>query len=330
VCYGQGGTQPTVTDAAVVVGYIDPAYFLGGAMALDHKAAFEAVRTQIAQNLGLNVQEAAAAILSVMTENMVQAIEDITVNQGIDPRTAVLVGGGGGAGLNIASLARRLGCRQAIIPDVAAALSAAGALMSDLQAEFRITSFARTEAFDFEKVDRVLAALEDKCMAFIAGPGEGAAEFHVEYAAEARYPEQFWEIDVALPKSRIRTPADVEQLNAAFHAAHEDVFAISDPGSPIEVLTWRASVRCRLQSRTDAWSLVPSGQQRGNGAGRRSVFFRGAGSLETPVIELEAMQRDHAVAGPAIVESAFTNIVVDPGATIVRRKSGSLVITPAA
>jgi N-methylhydantoinase A len=330
VCYGQGGTQPTVTDAAVVVGYIDPAYFLGGTMALDRRAATEAIRTQIADTLGFSVEEAAAAILSVMTENMVHAIEDITVNQGIDPRGAVLIGGGGGAGLNVAALARRLGCRRAIIPDVAAALSAAGALMSELHAEFRATSHTTTTAFDFKSVNRVLAALEAKCKAFIAGPGEGAAEYSIEFAAEARYPEQFWEIDVALPKSRIYTPADVERLNAIFHAAHEDVFAISDPGSPIEILTWRASVRCRLHAGTSTWSVAPATRRRTGGPVHRPAYFRGAGNLETQVIELESMPRNREIVGPAIVESPFTTIVVDPGTHVVRQESGSLVIRPEA
>lgn len=330
VCYRQGGTQATVTDAAVAVGYIDPSYFLGGAMALDRAAAMAAVRTQVAEKLGFSVEDAAAAILSVMTENMVRAIEDITVNQGIDPRSAVLIGGGGGAGLNVAAMARRLRCRQAVIPDVAAALSAVGALMSDLHAEFRITNHTNTTAFDFEGVNRVLAELETKCKAFIAGPGEGCAEHSIEFTAEARYPEQFWEIDVTLPKSRIRTPADVERLSGLFHAAHEDVFAISDPGSPVEVLTWRASVRCRLHAAISSWSVAAATHRRASGPSRRPAYFRGAGNLDTQVFDLETMPRDCEVIGPAIVESPFTSIVVDPGAIVVRRESGSLVITPAA
>jgi N-methylhydantoinase A len=133
VCYGRGGRLPTVTDAAVALGYIDPDFFLGGAMRLDEIAARRALEAEIARPLGLTVEDAALAIVMVTTENMVQAIADITLSRGIDTRKATLVGGGGAAGLNSVLIARRLDTPRLIIPDVAAALSAAGAMMSDLR-----------------------------------------------------------------------------------------------------------------------------------------------------------------------------------------------------
>ncbi|MFB3102145.1 MAG: hydantoinase/oxoprolinase family protein, partial [Alphaproteobacteria bacterium] len=134
-CYGQGGDKPTVTDAALALGYLDPDFFLGGAMALDTEAARTALESDVAQPMGLSLEDAAAAVISIATENMVQAIMDITVNQGIDPRGAMLIGGGGAAGLNSIAIARRLGCPRVIIPEVGAALSAAGAMMSDLTSQ---------------------------------------------------------------------------------------------------------------------------------------------------------------------------------------------------
>ena len=175
VCYGAGGTEPTVTDASVILGWIDPAYFLGGTMALETEAAAAAIESHVAGKLGLSLHEAAAAIMSVATENMVHAIEDITVNQGIDPREAAIVGGGGAAGLNAVAIARRLGCAQVILPEVAAALSAHGALISELRAEYSGTLYTSTGGFDFNGVNALLEALEDKCRAFIQGPGAGSA-----------------------------------------------------------------------------------------------------------------------------------------------------------
>ena len=189
VCYGAGGTEPTVTDASVILGWIDPAYFLGGTMALETEAAGNAIETHVASKLGLSLHEAAAAIMSVATENMVHAIEDITVNQGIDPREAAIVGGGGAAGLNAVAIARRLGCAQVILPEVAAALSAHGALISELRAEYSGTLYTSTGGFDFNGVNALLNALEEKCRAFIAGPGAGSLEQVVEFTAEARYPQ---------------------------------------------------------------------------------------------------------------------------------------------
>lgn len=328
VCYGQGGIEPTVTDAAVVVGYIDPGYFLGGAMALDKEAAVNTIRTRVAERLDLMVEEAAAAVLNVMSENMVHAIEDITVNQGIDPRNAVLVGGGGAAGLNAAAIARRLGCRLAVIPDVAAALSAAGALMSDLRAEFSTTQFTTSDGFDFDSINGVLQILEGKCREFIEGPGADSKDQAIEFTAEARYPHQIWEIEIPVRDSRFSTEADVAELVETFHATHDDMFAISDPGSPIEIVSWRANVRCGLRDRAAAWSVVESDSAASPPLSRR-CYFSDIGTVDAPVLRLESMARNVVVEGPALIESSFTTLVIEPGATAVRRATGSLIITPA-
>ncbi|MBF6842106.1 hydantoinase/oxoprolinase family protein, partial [Acinetobacter baumannii] len=132
VCYRQGGTKPTVTDASVALGHIDPDFFLGGRIKLDRPAAIEAIRKQVAEPLGMSVDEASWQIIALATEGMVQAMADITVAQGIDPANAVLIGGGGAAGLNSTFIARRLGCKSLVIPETGAALSAAGAMMSPL------------------------------------------------------------------------------------------------------------------------------------------------------------------------------------------------------
>ena len=170
-CYGQGGTEPTVTDAALALGYIDADFFLGGAIALDTDRATAAIAEKIGAPLGVGAHEAAAAVLDVVSQNMVHAIEDITINQGVDPREAVLIGGGGAAGLNSVQIARRLGCKRVVIPDVGATLSAAGALMSDLSTEFSRTTFTTSDRFATEAVNASLSALEALCRAFLEGRG---------------------------------------------------------------------------------------------------------------------------------------------------------------
>ncbi|HIE20184.1 MAG TPA: hydantoinase/oxoprolinase family protein, partial [Rhodospirillales bacterium] len=160
VSYGTGGTEPTLTDACVVLDYLDPDYFLGGAMQLDVKAARNAIDAKVAKPLGLSTLQAAASVVGVATENMVQAISEITVNQGIDPAEAVLVGGGGGAGLNSVFIARRLGCPQLVIPETGAALSASGATMSDLSSEYRAMFFTTSADWNEKAANAVLRDLE--------------------------------------------------------------------------------------------------------------------------------------------------------------------------
>ena len=328
VCYGKGGVEPTVTDASVVLGWIDPDFFLGGAMQLDREAAATAVQSHVGDKLGFGLHEAAAAILRVATENMVRAIEDITVNQGIDPRGAVLIGGGGAAGLNVTAIARRLGCERAIIPDVGAALSAAGALMSDLRAEYSGTLYTQTASFDIERVNALLARLEEHCREFIAGPGAGSIEQIIEFTAEARYPSQRWEIEVPLRGSRIASDSDVADLRDDFHATHEKIFAIADSKSEVEIVGWRANVRCRLRDGVQ-W-IVKEAAGEVDVPESREAYFSETGLVETKVLRFEDMERGAEFAGPTIIESSFTTVLIDPGACAVRSASGSLVINPTA
>jgi len=324
-CYNAGGQEPTVTDCALVLGYIDPAFFLGGAMALDIEAATRAVSDRVARRLGLGLEGAAAAVIAVATEKMVGAIGEITVNQGIDPATAVLVGGGGAAGLNCVAIARRLGCRRIIIPAVGAALSAAGALMSELSAEYARLAFTTARRFDAHRVNAVLRELDQQCHAFIAGPGAGSVEQTIEFAVEARYPHQIWEIEVPVRVSHLDEAGDLAGLIQDFHATHRQIFAIDDAGSDVEFVTWRARVHCRLHRDGEQPLRLDAGGDRV--ASRRRAYFPGAGWVDTRVEQFAALAGQAAVEGPGIVESPFTTIVIDPGAAAQRSPSGGLVVS---
>jgi N-methylhydantoinase A len=325
VCYGAGGSEPTVTDACLVLGYLDPAYFLGGTMKLDSGAAAKAIDDHVATPLGVSHHDAAAAILSVATENMVQAISEITVNQGIDPAQSVLIGGGGAAGLNAIFIARRLGCPTVIIPETGAGLSAAGALMSDLTNESRDTFFTTSNAFDREGVNRTLEALYRQCQAFIDGPGSSAESSHVDYAVEARYASQVWEIEVPLPVERFTSDAGLDDLCEAFHAMHERIFAIRDPGSTVEFVSWTATARCQL--RTSGRGRLVAGKQH-DLSGTRTIYFAGEGELEAALYDFETMPTGEVHSGPAIIESPFTTVVADARTEFERTASGSLVMRP--
>jgi N-methylhydantoinase A len=326
VAYGRGGMQPTVTDASLVLGYLDPDYFLGGTMPLDLEAASRAIDEQIARPLGLDTHAAAAAIMAVTTERMVQCIEEITVNQGVDPRQAVLIGGGGAAGLNAIAIGQRLGCSAVIVPDVGAAMSAAGALMSDLMTEFSATFLGNSMEFDRAAANGALRDLEQKCRAFIQRTGTAHGGSTIDYFMEAHYPRQVWSLEVPLAVPRFESPADVAGMVRDFHAQHEEIYGIQDPGSPIEVMVLRARARCRL--RAEAPGRLRSGDPSGPRTATRKAYFRNIGLLDARVWRLESMPFDEMIQGPAIVESLFTTVVVNPGATATRCPSGSLLLMP--
>ena len=325
VAYGKGGVEPTVTDCAIVLGYIDPDYFLGGAMKLDREAAAAAVRDRVAAKLGLSVEESAAAVLALATEKMVGAIDEITVNQGIDPRAAVLVGGGGAAGINAVAVGKRLGCAGVLIPETGALLSAAGALMSELSSDHAQMLFCASDGFPFDKIATIIEGLKAKCLAFAEGPGEGAVEVLTEVFVEARYPHQIWEIEVPVPGGRVDGPVDLAALKDTFHAMHKTIFEINDPASEVEFVTWRAKVRCRHREGRTGRLREPDIEQKG--ASRRPIYFSGVGWMDAPIVRFEAMSPKKPIEGPAIVESSFTTVVIDPWATAARTAGAGLQVT---
>lgn len=324
VCYRRGGTQPTLTDACVALGYLDPAYFLGGTMALDSERAIEAIRRQIAEPIGCSVDEAAAAIVTLATENMVQAIADITVNQGIDPAKAVLIGGGGAAGFNSVLIARRLGIHTVVFPELSAALSAAGALMSEIASDSRATLLTTTKAFDASAANAVLGKLEAEGRAFLAASDAPESRHSMRFAVEARYENQVWEIEVSLPVDRFSCQADIDALVEAFHAAHERIFAFRDPGSSVEIVGWSARAAVRLHDR--AIGRIAFNRDERNGTATRRIYLPAEGAAEADLVRLVDLTIGEVRSGPAIVETPFTTILVDTACTFWLTADGSLIL----
>lgn len=325
VAYGRGGNRPTVTDCCIILGYLDPDFFLGGAMLLDRNAAAAALKEHVADKLDLSIEEAAAAVLALSTEAMVAAISELTVNQGIDPTQAVLIGGGGAAGLNAVAVGKRLGCVGVLVPEAGAVLSAAGALMSDLSADFARVHFTTTADFDYKGVQAVLAELGRQCEEFANVAGRGALSKKITYTVEARYAHQIWEIEVELPSSTIADASALDAVREAFHATHEAIFEIIDLSSEIEFVSWRAKIDCKLR---DAGKTRLGGSAGAiNPSTKRDIYFTGTGWASADIVRFEHMTPEDEVSGPAIVESSFTTVVVDPGTTASRTPGGALRVT---
>jgi N-methylhydantoinase A len=324
VCYGQGGTEPTVTDAALVLGYIDADNFLGGAIKLDRAAAREAIERAVAKPLNRSVEDAAIAIIDVVTENMVQAIDDITVAQGFDPAKAVLIGGGGAAGINSVLIARRLRCKTLIIPDVGATLSAAGGLISDLATNYRVVTATRSDNFDHAAVRNALADLQARADKFLAETAPNAISSTVTFRFEGHYPSQVWDIEVPMTKNSVDTAEDVEALVAAFHRTHDELFAVIDANAPVEIVGWQVHVSVKL--RDDAIGRIATTAGKGDFKSTRRSYFRETGEIDAVLCDFDRLPVGEVVEGPAIVESPLTTVVVNAGSVARKAESGSLVI----
>jgi N-methylhydantoinase A len=167
----------------------------------------------------------------------------------------------------------------------------------------------------------VLAELEAACRAFAEAPGRGALDTRIELVVEARYPHQAWEIEVPLAVPRFAGADDLARLVADFHAAHRRIFAVDDPRSAVELLTWRARVRCRLHRAPAGASLHVEAAP----ATRRGIYLPGTGWTEATVRRFASLTPDETLAGPAIVQSPYTTIVIPDGATATRGPGGLLV-----
>ncbi len=323
-CYGQGGEQPTVTDANLVLGYYDPAFFLGGAMALDVPAARAAI-ARVAEPLGLSVEQAAWGIHKVVVESMADAARVYLVERGKDPRRYAMVGFGGAGPAHAAEVARALGMAELVVPPASGAASALGFLAAPLSASrVRSLPVRLTPGLDLAAVETALQALEAEARAELASGGV-TAEIAVQRMADMRLVGQMHEIGVALPAAAL-TDASLPALLAAFTAAYTARYAALQPGAAVEAV----NLRVTLTGPTPAVSVGDQGASGGVARkGERRAWFAD-GFETTAVYDRYALREGAVVHGPAIVEEREATTVIAPGDVLRVDAAGNLRIAIAA
>ncbi len=325
-CYGMGGDEPTVTDANVVLGYIDPEYFLGGAMKIYPDLAWKAIEEKIANPLNQDVESAASGIYRVVNENMVGGILDMTVRRGVDPREFLFIVGGGAGPIHGARLAKELEVNKIVIPVTAPVLCSMGMLNANISFSYVGTRYTETVDFDFEGVNALLSELEIKAEAALDREGVLVENRRYEYYVGARYPMQVNEIDLPLRKSRT-TPDIISKLVKDFHTAHKKRYAVDDPTAYVECTDWRVlgiGVMPELVLR----ELPYVGEKPTKASmGKRNVYFEEAGGfVETPLFDGNRLGHGMIIEGPAIIESPLTTTVIIPDARVTINKVGSIVM----
>lgn len=310
-CYGLGGTAPTVTDAALVLGYFDSSNFMDGKLTLDVEAA-RRVYDELGERIGMTTEQAANATLTIATDNIVTAVREATIAQGIDPREVTIVAGGGGSGMNIARIAAELGTEQVLLPKTAGAMSACGALFSDVISEFSTVAYTETREFDPDVANAALNDVHTKAEAFLASfEGDTAVDSRIEYFVEARYKQQAWELTVPLPYGEV-SGEDTKMLEDAFHELHERIFGVREPGQYLELLSWSAR----------ATAVLPKPPSTASNAGRAAeahadrtapAYFGETGWVDAAFFDGPALPIGAQVDGPAVVQEPTTTLVVYPG-----------------
>ena len=327
-CYGNGGTMATVTDAAVVLGYLDPAYFLGGRMGLDVEAA-HAVVSDLGDSLSESVEKAAWAILTIANQHMIRAIQSITVAEGVDPRDCLLVAGGGAAGLNILSIARELGCPYVLVPRTAAALTACGGQFTDLIAEFSTSHFTSSANFDTDSINNTLSGLTKTLSEFTSELETRLeiSDIENEFVVDARYRHQVWELQIPMNGEHFDSQRDVVALVEEFSRLHKRVFGFEQTDD-VEFVNWKARRTAKL-GQPPATQRRPQTQDNNvSMVDHRSAYFGVEDYEVVPVFQGHTLDSDVRIVGPALIQEPTTTIVVYPDYVIDVTKDGNYVGRP--
>jgi N-methylhydantoinase A len=318
-CYGRGGDAATVTDASVVLGYLNPSRFAGGAMTLDVAAAERAVGA-IGRRLGVDAVAAAAGIHRVVNARMADQIRLVTIKRGYDPRQFTLVVLGGAGPVHGAALAAEMGMAEVLVPEAPGVLAAFGLLAAAIEHHHARTLQARTDAADLTAVNRCLAELDAAGRARMREEGVPADEVRVAYGADMRYVGQAYELEV--PIAAPVTAGGMPAIVSAFHEVHERVYGYARTQQPVEFVNFRAVHTFPLPRPAVTPAARAGGTLDDARVGKRPAYFDTF--MPTAVYERARLPLGARVAGPAIVEQPDTTTVIPPGVTAHVDAAGTL------
>ena len=302
-CYGKGGTEVAVTDASVVLGFLDPGNFLGGRETLDVAAA-EAALSRLANQLSVEPAEAAEGVHKVINTQMAEGIRLVSVRRGVDPRKFALLSFGGAAGIHITEIARQLEVQRVIIPRTAAVLSAWGMLATDLRYEVSRTHIGDTGSLKAGDVREVFSEMELEGRSRLKEAFDG--DVSISRSADMRYGEQIYEVDVSLDDVDFSDDDLLKSISDRFHKRHEELFTYSLPDQDAVLVNGRLAAIGGLpdlpqEPKTEA--RAASGHRT-----TRKIFL--AGWVDAPVFNLEELVPSQKIEGPAIIESSTTTVVL--------------------
>ncbi|MCP1337098.1 hydantoinase/oxoprolinase family protein [Futiania mangrovi] len=320
--YGKGGENPTVTDASLVLGYLDPSYFAGGTVSLDTEKSREAILEKIAKPLGLGLEEAALGIHRVVNAQMVEGIRLVSIRQGLDPRRFALVALGGGGPVHATALASELKIGTVVIPRYPGVLSAAGLLAAPIEHEVAAAYPSPLEGLSVERLKEALGNLDRQCAELMAHEGVDPSEVRISYSADMWYQGQSYYLEVPI---HLEDPDPIKRLYADFLKVHDRVYGYASE-APAGIVNLRT-----IHSALGSDTLGEGAYVAGTGApvkGERTIRTAAApGGVLAKIYERANMPVGFRFEGPAIVEQADTTTVVEPGWRGEMMADGNLVLT---
>ena len=324
VCYGQGGTRPTVTDANLLLGYLDSRSLLGGGLPIDYGRAERAVTDELARPLGQTPLEAAAGVIAVVDNAMAEALRIVSLQRGRDPREFSLIAFGGAGPLHACRLADELQIPEVIVPPIPGGFSALGLVGSDLKREYVRTFFARLDRAEPPRLATAFAELEAAARTLLDHAGVAAADRAVERAADLRYARQAYELTVPFAAGAI-TRDSLDRVAQNFHARHRQTYGHDSPSEPVQLVNIRVTALGRRPAMTLRQpSAAAAGEARKSG---RRAWFRETGRIEVAVLARERLRPGERLQGPLVIESLDSTVVLPPGWRGMVDDNGFLLLT---
>jgi N-methylhydantoinase A len=308
-CYGRGGAEPTVTDCNLILGYLDNRSLLDGALAIDLAAAETAVRTRLADPLGVDVRTAAAAVIDVVNHAMAEVLKIVSVERGHDPREFVLAAFGGAGPLHAAALADELGIPEVICPPIPGAFSALGLVGTDLKRDYVQTLFTLADAADPAMLEAAFVALEAKGAAMLDRAGVARERRRFERSVDARYPRQSFELMVALPGEPVAR-GTLAMITATFHDKHRQTYGHDNRAERVQIVAVRVAAIGTIPPLIvrDVTAPVDSDPIKG----KRRLWFRASGPVDAAIYDRRRMPAGCTVTGPAVIEALESTMLVPP------------------
>jgi N-methylhydantoinase A len=314
VCYGRGGTEPTVTDADLVLGYLDPRYFLGGRMSLDLDGARAAIQKRIAQPLGLSIEAAAWGIHQIANESMANAARVHTLERGKDPRRLPFFAFGGAGPVHAYRIAQALGAPTLLAPLGAGVMSTLGFLSAPLAFDFVRSWRGRIEDLDWARANLLFAEMESEGRALLTRSGVPADQITCRREADMRYVGQGHEIRVPVPAG-VLTQANGPALGEAFQTTYKELYERLGPPVAIEIMNWRVTASGPTPDLRLQLAANPSNDVTAARKGARAAYFpERAGFVDTPIYDRYKLGPGARFEGPAIIEERESTVIIGPGA----------------
>ncbi len=328
-CYGLGGKEPTITDANLVLGRLDPEFFAGGEIKLDVDAARNAIEKHCASKLGVTVERAALGIIEIATAAMVNALRLVSVQRGHDPRDFVMMGFGGAGPAHAVRIAEEIGVDRVLIPLEPGTASAMGLLSTDIRLESTTTVIERTDSVDASALEEAFLRMEKNGSQQLAGAATAASDNAFERWLEMRYYGQSFELSIPAAEGAIDTNA-LAQIVSSFHTAHEQAYGFRVDDEPVEIVNLRSTAVGRIQN--PKMRELPADEGDAGAAIKRTrqVYFQESeGFVETPVFDRSLIPPDSSFSGPAVIEENDCTTIVPADWEVETDTFGNLLITRA-